>query len=212
MFPNGLNSDKNVIIELLENMTKLVYVGKIDAKTAKTSDFYFENSIKIFVSSEPVLDLSFSLPDASYSRCFIKNNKTGDIYVAEDSYSRYFELNATDFLNKNFFPEEFAQNKNLVSSITLSDKRGNSSRTLTAKSKDFDKTLSRLVSLRSSQIVDFSEWDSVLSLQSSYDVIFESVSGKKYPLSIYQQGSDNYCFAQGILYKISEWTLERIVE
>lgn len=215
-YDNYLKADKKLTDDLIENMTNVIILGKVDKNVQKKNEIFFESSIKVWVEDSTsedgeklVLDVLFSPSDYTATRRFIKNNMTGKIFVIEDTYSQYFDLSYKDFLNKAFFSEEIQQNTSLIEQILVVDEKNHTSRTLSKSSRGFDEKLKKIVFLQSGNIVESNIVESN-NKNALFSLVLQDCYKNDYEIKVYEYENQKYVLAQGILYKISERTYESL--
>ncbi|MCR5698199.1 MAG: hypothetical protein K6G52_01020 [Treponemataceae bacterium] len=209
----NLKCDKNMTSEFIENMTNVIILAKIDRKSAKNVQIDYKNHIQLFGDGDrKILDLSFSKSDSTGTRIFIKNNLTDKVYSAQDNYSKYFEMEWKDFLNKNFFPENLESSAKSIQTILIQDKN-RSFRTLQKSASGLEGYLNHIFSMQSNQIVLVENWDYVMQEINLEKVItFEDGQLNQYTVKLYITDGQYFVYAQGILYKVSEWTYAKLAE
>ena len=212
----GLKCDNNMTSEFIQNMTNVIFLAKVDTKSLKKNQIVYANHIQIYGDTErKLLDLSFSKSDSTETRIFIKNNLTDKVYSAKDEYSKYFTMEWKDFLNKSFFPEELQNNISSVQQMEIVDiKNGKkTSRILQRDGDQFQSKLLQILPLQSNQIALPENWNYIMQEKNlTKQIKVEDGMLNLYNVALYETDGQFFISAQGILYKISEWTYLKILD
>ncbi|MGP1586878.1 MAG: hypothetical protein ACTTHG_00895 [Treponemataceae bacterium] len=212
-----IKADKKLVEQLLKNLTNIIKLYKI-SYTNKANPDTFINKMQIMINSDEIIsDISFSNPDFTQSKIFIKNNKTNKKYQIYDDFSYFFDLKIKEWGNKNFFSEEFTSDPFSIQTIYFKDFTKNKSKVLKKGQENFSEFLNSIINLQSSDIiiksnddVFFETFIKSIILNPISQITIENGLTKKETIQIFKLEKNYYCKSQNIFYRISYQTANKL--
>lgn len=226
---NKYPADTNKIEEMLNNFTKVIKMYKKSYSKKEKSQYFqkiissnynnclvFYTSLENFSNKENISSICFGETDFTNTKIDILNLKNNEIFQAENIYTEYINPDVTFFIRKDFFPQNLSQNYSKIQQIIIKDFVKNHTiiyDKLNKNSEDkFYKKLNQILLLRSDDVqLNLSE--KINNSKPITQVILSLGNDTTSNFSVYFIDNKFYVKTQdNLIFGISEWTFNRIVE
>ena len=212
-------ADTNKIEDLLKTFTKTIKMYKKSYTKGILSInncILFYTSLDTFSESQSVSALKFGQADFTNSKIDITNLKTNVVYQTENYFSDYINPSVEFFVRKDFIPESVSKDSSKIQEILIKDFVQNKNLVLQKSNKNqedlFYKKLNQILLLRSDDL-QINLIDEISKLNPVVKVQLELGNNTTAGFSVYQLENKYYVQTQdNLVFGISDWTLNRIVE
>ena len=212
-------ADTNKIEDLLKTFTKTIKMYKKSHTKGILSInncILFYISLDTFSESQSVSALKFGQADFTNSKIDITNLKTNVVYQTENYFSDYINPSVEFFVRKDFIPESVSKDSSKIQEILIKDFVQNKNLVLQKSNKNqedlFYKKLNQILLLRSDDL-QINLIDEISKLNPVVKVQLELGNNTTAGFSVYQLENKYYVQTQdNLVFGISDWTLNRIVE
>ena len=212
-------ADTNKIEDLLKTFTKTIKMYKKSyTKDILSMDncILFYTSSDIFSESQSVSALKFGQADFTNSKIDITNLKNNVVYQTENYFSDYLNPSVEFFIRKDFISESVTKDSSIIQEILIKDFVQNKNLVLQKSNKNhqdlFYKKLNQILLLRSDDL-QINLTDKISKLNPVIKVQLELGNNTTSGFSIFQLDNKYYVQTQdNLLFGISDWTFNRIVE
>lgn len=217
---NYYPADKKKINDLILNFTKVIKLYKKEYSKNKKNTIRYNNSLLFYTSSEDfqykeISSIGFGLTDFTNTKIEVINLKNNEVYQTENIYTEFLNKDYTYFIRKEFFPEEITNNYDIVQEIKIENFITNKTNyyTKTTNNNDFFyKKLNQILLLRSEDL-QLNLYDNLTQEKPITKVNLELGNNTSASFSVYYFNNEYYVKTQeNLIFKISQWTLNRIVE
>ncbi|MBQ7905418.1 MAG: hypothetical protein IJ361_06650 [Spirochaetaceae bacterium] len=217
---NYYPADNKKINDLILNLTKVIKLyKKKDSKKRKINSNY-NNSLLFYTSSEDfqykeISSIGFGLTDFTNTKIEVINLKNNEVYQTENIYTEFLNKDYTYFIRKEFFSEEITNNYDTVQEIKIENFITNKTNyyTKTTNNNDFFyKKLNQILLLRSEDL-QLNLYENLTQEKPITQVNLELGNNTSASFSVYFFKNEYYVKTQeNLIFKISQWTMNRIVE
>lgn len=217
---NYYPADNKKINDLILNFTKVIKLYKKEYSKNKKAMPRYNNSLLFYTSSEDfqykeISSIGFGLTDFTNTKIEVINLKNNEVYQTENIYTEFLNKDYTYFIRKEFFPEEITNNYDIVQEIKIENFITNKTNyyTKTTNNNDsFYKKLNQILLLRSEDL-QLNLYETLTQEQPITKVNLELGNNTSASFSVYYFNNEYYVKTQeNLIFKISQWTLNRIVE
>lgn len=217
---NYYPADNKKINDLISNLTKVIKLYKKEYSKNKKDIKEFNNSLLFYTSSESfqykeISSIGFGLTDFTNTKIEVINLKNNEVYQTENIYTEFLNKDYTYFIRKEFFPEEITNNYDIVQEIKIENFITNKTNyyTKTTNNNDFFyKKLNQILLLRSEDL-QLNLYDNLTQEKPITKVTLELGNNTSASFSVYFFNNEYYVKTQeNLIFKISQWTMNRIVE
>lgn len=217
---NYYPADNKKINDLISNLTKVIKLYKKEYNKNKKPITNYNNSLLFYTSSEnfqykEISSIGFGLTDFTNTKIEVINLKNNEVYQTENIYTEFLNKDYTYFIRKEFFPEEITNNYNTVQEIKIENFITNKTNyyTKTTNNNDsFYKKLNQILLLRSEDL-QLNLYDNLTQEKPITQVNLELGNNTSASFSVYYFNNEYYVKTQeNLIFKISQWTMNRIVE
>ena len=214
---NYYPADNKKINDLISNLTKVI---KLYKKEYKKNSIKYKSSLLFYTSSEDfqykeISSIGFGLTDFTNTKIEVINLKNNEVYQTENIYTEFLNKDYTYFIRKEFFPEEITNNYNTVQEIKIENFITNKTNyyTKTTINNDFFyKKLNQILLLRSEDL-QLNLYNNLTQEKPITQVTLELGNNTSASFSVYFFNNEYYVKTQeNLIFKISQWTMNRIVE
>lgn len=217
---NYYPADNKKINDLISNLTKVIKLYKKEYSKNKKITSSYNNSLLFYTSSESfqykeISSIGFGLTDFTNTKIEVINLKNNEVYQTENIYTEFLNKDYTYFIRKEFFPEEITNNYDIVQEIKIENFITNKTNyyTKTTNNNDFFyKKLNQILLLRSEDL-QLNLYDNLTQEKPITKVTLELGNNTSASFSVYFFNNEYYVKTQeNLIFKISQWTMNRIVE
>lgn len=217
---NYYPADNKKINDLISNLTKVIKLYKKEYSKNKKDIKEFNNSLLFYTSSEDFQykessSIGFGLTDFTNTKIEVINLKNNEVYQTENIYTEFLNKDYTYFIRKEFFPEEITNNYDIVQEIKIENFITNKTNyyTKTTNNNDFFyKKLNQILLLRSEDL-QLNLYENLTQEKPITKVNLELGNNTSASFSVYYFNNEYYVKTQeNLIFKISQWTMNRIVE
>lgn len=217
---NYYPADNKKINDLISNLTKVIKLYKKEYNKNKKDIPMYNNSLLFYTSSESfqykeISSIGFGLTDFTNTKIEVINLKNNEVYQTENIYTEFLNKDYTYFIRKEFFPEEITNNYDIVQEIKIENFITNKTNfyTKTTNNNDFFyKKLNQILLLRSEDL-QLNLYDNLTQEKPITQVNLELGNNTSASFSVYYFNNEYYVKTQeNLIFKISQWTMNRIVE
>lgn len=226
---NKFPADINKIEDMLKNFIKVIKMYKKSYSKKEKSQYFqkiissnynncllFYTSLENFSNKEIISSICFGETDFTNTKIDIFNLKNDEIFQVENIYTEYINPDVAFFIRKDFFPQNLSQNYSKIQQIIIKDFVKNHTiiyDKLNKNSEDkFYKKLNQILLLRSDDVqLNLSE--KINNSKPITQVILSLGNDTTSNFSVYFIDNKFYVKTQdNLIFGISEWTYNRIVE
>ena len=217
---NYYPADNKKINDLISNLTKVIKLYKKEYSKNKKVTNGFNNSLLFYTSSEDfqykeISSIGFGLTDFTNTKIEVINLKNNEVYQTENIYTEFLNKDYTYFIHKEFFPEEITNNYDTVQEIKIenfiTNKTNYYSKT-TNNNDSFYKKLNQILLLRSEDL-QLNLYENLTQEKPITKVNLELGNNTSASFSVFYFNNEYYVKTQeNLIFKISQWTMNRIVE
>lgn len=217
---NYYPADNKKINDLISNLTKVIKLYKKEYSKKRKTITNYNNSLLFYTSSEDfqyneISSIGFGLTDFTNTKIEVINLKNNEVYQTENIYTEFLNKDYTYFIRKEFFPEEITNNYNAVQEIKIENFITNKTNyyTKTTINNDFFyKKLNQILLLRSEDL-QLNLYENLTQEKPITKVNLELGNNTSASFSVYYFNNEYYVKTQeNLIFKISQWTMNRIVE
>lgn len=217
---NYYPADNKKINDLILNFTKVIKLYKKEYSKNKKIIEEFNNSLLFYTSSEDfqykeISSIGFGLTDFTNTKIEVINLKNNEVYQTENIYTEFLNKDYTYFIRKEFFTEEITNNYDTVQEFKIENFITNKTNyyTKTTNNNDsFYKKLNQILLLRSEDL-QLNLYENLTQEKPITQVNLELGNNTSASFSVYFFNNEYYVKTQeNLIFKISQWTMNRIVE
>lgn len=217
---NYYPADNKKINDLISNLTKVIKLYKKEYSKKRKSITNYNNSLLFYTSSEDfqykeISSIGFGLTDFTNTKIEVINLKNNEVYQTENIYTEFLNKDYTYFIRKEFFPEEITNKYDIVQEIKIENFITNKTNyyTKTTNNNDsFYKKLNQILLLRSEDL-QLNLYENLTQEKPITQVNLELGNNTSASFSVYYFNNEYYVKTQeNLIFKISQWTMNRIVE
>lgn len=217
---NYYPADNKKINDLISNLTKVIKLYKKEYSKKRKIISNYNISLLFYTSSEDFLykeisSIGFGLTDFTNTKIEVINLKNNEVFQTENIYTEFLNKDYTYFIRKEFFPEEITNNYDIVQEIKIENFITNKTNyyTKTTNNNDFFyKKLNQILLLRSEDL-QLNLYDNLTQEKPITQVNLELGNNTSASFSVYYFNNEYYVKTQeNLIFKISQWTMNRIVE
>lgn len=217
---NYYPADNKKINDLISNLTKVIKLYKKEYSKNKKDIKEFNNSLLFYTSSEDfqykeISSIGFGLTDFTNTKIEVINLKNNEVYQTENIYTEFLNKDYTYFIRKEFFQEEITNKYDTVQEIKIENFITNKTNyyTKTTNNNDsFYKKLNQILLLRSEDL-QLNLYENLTQEKPITQVNLELGNNTSASFFVYYFNNEYYVKTQeNLIFKISQWTMNRIVE
>ena len=217
---NYYPADNKKINDLISNLTKVIKLYKKEYSKNKKAIPRYNNSLLFYTSSEDfqykeISSIGFGLTDFTNTKIEVINLKNNEVYQTENIYTEFLNKDYTYFIRKEFFQEEITNKYDTVQEIKIENFITNKTNyyTKTTNNNDsFYKKLNQILLLRSEDL-QLNLYENLTQEKPITQVNLELGNNTSASFFVYYFNNEYYVKTQeNLIFKISQWTMNRIVE